>query len=302
MAAGEGPVRLREGRAPEAARRVPARSAARAVRPAGLGRVQDTAGGGAAPRRVLRGRRPHLAQACRGRRARLPIRPSLEPRGRAPTRHARERLVRGPRPARGRMIEPVTFYFVRHGESEANAARLFAGRTDSPLTERGRQQAEAVADTLAGTKFDRIVATPLHRSLDTANVIAKRLGLPVEIEPDLIEIDVGDKTGAAWDEIAALPNWRDDGFVSWPNGETLDAVLARSLRALQRIARETPGGTVLVVGHGGVTRILVSHFLGILPRLDRSPARNTNLTVLVFDGVTGRLEKVAESSHIGETH
>jgi len=200
------------------------------------------------------------------------------------------------------MSEPVTFYFVRHGESEANAARLFAGRTDSPLTERGRQQAEAVADTLAGTKFDRIVATPLHRSLDTANVIAKRLGLPVEIEPDLIEIDVGDKTGAAWDEIAALADWRDDGFVSWPNGETLDAVLARSLRALQRIAHETPGGTVLVVGHGGVTRILVSHFLGILPRLDRSPARNTNLTVLVFDGDTGRLEKVAESSHIGETH
>ena len=57
-----------------------------------------------------------------------------------------------------------------------------------------------------------------------------------------------------------------------------------------------------MVGHGGVTRILVSHFLGILPRLDRSPARNTNLTVLVFDGDTGRLEKVAESSHIGETH
>jgi len=200
------------------------------------------------------------------------------------------------------MIEPVTFYFVRHGESEANAARLFAGRSDSPLTARGRQQAEAVADTLAGTKFDRIVATPLHRSLDTAQVIARRLGLPVEIEPDLIEIDVGDKTGAAWDEIAALPDWRDDGFVAWPNGETLEAVLARGLRALRRLARESPGGTVLVVGHGGVTRILVSHFLGILPRLDRSPARNTNLTVLVFDGDTGRLEKVAESSHIGETH
>jgi len=196
------------------------------------------------------------------------------------------------------MSQPTTFYFVRHGESEANAAGRFAGRSDSPLTERGRRQAEVVADTLARTKFDRIVATPLHRSLDTAQVIAKRMGMPVEIEPDLIEIDVGDMTGAAWDEVAALPNWRDDGFVAWPNGETLDEVLARSLRGLGRLARETPGGTVLVVGHGGVTRILVSHFLGILPRLDRSPAHNTNLTVLVFDGDTGRLEKVHESSHI----
>ncbi len=145
------------------------------------------------------------------------------------------------------MTAPTTFYFVRHGESEANAAGRFAGRSDSPLTERGRRQAEVVADTLADTKFDRIVATPLHRSLDTAKVIAKRMGMPVEIERDLIEIDVGDKTGAAWDEVAALPDWRDDGFVAWPNGETLDQVLARSLQTLRRLARETPGGTVLVV-------------------------------------------------------
>jgi broad specificity phosphatase PhoE len=204
------------------------------------------------------------------------------------------------------MSESTTFYFVRHGESEANAARRFAGRSDSPLTERGRRQAESVAETLSDTKFDRIIATPLHRSLETAQVIAMRQGIPVEIEPDLIEIDVGERTGAAFDEIAALPDWRDDGFVAWPGGETLDQVLRRSLGALRRLARETPGGVVLVVGHGGVTRILVSHFLGILPRLDSSLAHNTNLTVLVFDGETGTLEKVHESSHISdaarETH
>ncbi|HKY50716.1 MAG TPA: histidine phosphatase family protein [Candidatus Limnocylindria bacterium] len=196
------------------------------------------------------------------------------------------------------MTEPTTFYFVRHGESEANAARRFAGRSDSPLTELGRRQAEVVADALAATKFDRIVATPLHRSLDTAKVIAGRLGLEVEIEPDLMEIDVGDKTGAVYDEIKGLPEWRDDAFVAWPNGETLEQVLGRSLGAVRRLAQRTPGGTVLVVGHGGVTRILVSHFLGILPQLDRSPAHNTNLTVLVLDGDTGRLEKVFESDHI----
>jgi broad specificity phosphatase PhoE len=204
------------------------------------------------------------------------------------------------------MSESTTFYFVRHGESEANATRRFAGRSDSPLTERGRQQAESVAQTLAETKFDRIIATPLQRSLETAKVIAVRQGLPVELEPDLIEIDVGDMTGVAWDETRALPDWRDDGFVAWPGGETLDQVLRRSLGALRRLARETPGGAVLVVGHGGVTRILVSHFLGILPRLDSSRAHNTNLTVLVFDGETGKLEKVHESSHISdaarETH
>lgn len=190
------------------------------------------------------------------------------------------------------MTEPVTFYFVRHGESEANAVRRFAGRTDSPLTERGREQAEAVAEVLAKTPFDRIVSSPLSRCRDTALLIARRHQLPVDLEPDLVEIDVGEKTGSPFDEVSGLPEWRDDGFVAWPRGETLDQVLSRAHRVITRIAAESAGERVLVVGHGGVTRILMSHFLGLLPRLDRSPATNTNLSIVVSDGVTHRVERL----------
>jgi broad specificity phosphatase PhoE len=196
------------------------------------------------------------------------------------------------------MTEPVTFYFVRHGESEANAARRFAGRTDSPLTERGRKQAEAVAETLAKVHFDRIVSSPLARCRDTAVVIARRHQLPVDLEPDLVEIDVGEKTGAPFDEIVGLPEWRDDGFVAWPRGETLDQVLSRTHRVITRIAAESSGQRVLVVGHGGVTRILMSHFLGMLPRLDRSPATNTNISVVVSDGLTHRVERLFTDAHL----
>jgi len=196
------------------------------------------------------------------------------------------------------MTEPVTFYFVRHGESEANAARRFAGRTDSPLTARGRQQAEAVAETLAKVHFDRIVSSPLARCRDTAVVIARRHQLPVDLEPDLVEIDVGEKTGAPFDEIVGLPEWRDDGFVAWPRGETLEAVLSRAHRVITRIAAESAGQRVLVVGHGGVTRILMSHFLGLLPRLDRSPATNTNISVVVSDGLTHRVERLFTDAHL----
>ena len=192
----------------------------------------------------------------------------------------------------------TTFFFVRHGESEANASHRFSGRSDSPLTERGRQQAAAVADALAEVPFDRIVATPLSRSLDTALVIARRRRMPVDVEPGLVEIDVGDRTGAHFDEVRGLPEWKDDGFVSWPGGESLEQVLERGLRAVRRLARETSGGTVLVIGHGGVTRILVSHYLGLLPKLDRSPATNTNVTVIVTDGETGRVERLFESAHV----
>lgn len=197
-------------------------------------------------------------------------------------------------------MRPTTFFFVRHGESEANAAHRFSGRTDSPLTERGRMQAEIVAVALDGVPFDRIVATPLSRSLDTALVIGRRRKMPVDVVGDLIEIDVGERTGQTFDEVRGVPQWRDDGFVSWPGGESLEQVLTRGRRAMRRLAREVPGGTVLVIGHGGVTRILVSHFLGILPTLDRSPATNTNVTVIVSDGDTGRVERLFESAHVAD--
>ena len=197
-------------------------------------------------------------------------------------------------------MSATTFFFVRHGESEANAAHRFSGRQDSPLTERGRRQAAVVATALDAVPFDRIVATPLSRSLDTALVVGRRRRMPVDIARDLVEIDVGDRTGATFDEVRGLPDWKDDGFVGWPGGETLEQVHGRALRAVRLLARETPGGTVLVIGHGGVTRILVSHFLGILPRLDQSPATNTNVTVIVTDGESGRVERLFESAHVAD--
>ena len=197
-------------------------------------------------------------------------------------------------------MEPTTFYFVRHGESEGNAARVFTGQTDSPLTARGRRQAATVAEELAKVKFDRIVSSDLSRTRDTAQVIAKPHGLPVEIVPELREIDVGERTGTSFDETRGLPNWSDDGFVSWPGGETLEQVLARTLGAIERLTRESPGKTILVVGHGGVNRILLSHFLGILPKLDRTPGGNTNISVVHTDGKTHTVARLFATDHVSK--
>ena len=195
-------------------------------------------------------------------------------------------------------MKPTTFYFVRHGQSEGNAARIFTGQTDSPLTEHGRQQAAAVADELANVKFDRIVSSDLSRTRDTAEVIAKRHGLTVEVLPELREIDVGERTGKDFDETAALPGWNEDGFVAWPGGESLDQVLGRTLGAVARLTRESPGKTILIVGHGGVNRILLSHFLGILPKLDRTPGGNTNISVVHTDGKKHTVERLFATDHV----
>jgi len=206
------------------------------------------------------------------------------------------------------MTVPTTLYLVRHGESEANAAGVFAGQTDSPLTPRGREQAEAVAAALADLPIDRVVASDLSRTRDTAAAIAKTHGLTVETHPELREIDVGEAAGKRWDDGTLRPMGLGaepaqdgfDGFVRWPGGESLEQVLARSLGCLDRLVRAHPGERMVVVGHGGVTRILVSHFLGILPRLERSPATNTNVTIVSFDGARYTVEQLFGDAHVTE--
>lgn len=194
----------------------------------------------------------------------------------------------------------TTLYFVRHGESEANAAGRFAGQTDSPLTERGRQQAEAVAEVLAGVDFDHVISSDLSRARDTAEAIARRQGRSVEVYPDLREIDVGDAEGRLFEDLRTRPDWTPDAFVQWPGGESLEQAYVRAKRAVDRIAAEHPGSTVCVVGHGGITRILASHFLGLLPKLYRhhAPTRNTDITIVRTDGDTYRVEALFDDAHL----
>ncbi len=197
------------------------------------------------------------------------------------------------------MTELTTLYLVRHGESEANAARRYAGQTDSPLTDRGRRQAEAVAAALRSIHLDRVISSDLSRARDTAAVIAREHGLRVEIFPELREIDVGEAAGRA---IVDMGQNFDvaGGFMQWPGGESLEQVAARVLSALARIVAASPGKTVCIVGHGGVTRILVSHFLGMLPDLyeHATPTENTNVTIVRTDGITYRLESLFGAEHL----
>ena len=187
---------------------------------------------------------------------------------------------------------------MRHGESEGNAARIFTRHIDSPLTENGRRQAITVAETLASVKVDRVIASDLSRARDTAEAIAARHAVPVETFPELREIDLGEMSGRSFDDARAHPSWNEDGFVEWPGGESLDAAFDRAFGLLGRIVRESPGKTIVVVGHGGVTRILVSHFLGMLPKLHRDRAVNANITRVTTDGQTFTVHQLFDGAHL----
>ncbi len=116
--------------------------------------------------------------------------------------------------------------WVRHGETAANRARLALGRADPPLTDRGCDQAAALARRLADSGAVRIVSSPLLRARETASSIAEALGLDVDVDPRLVEMDYGE-----WDERSFsdfppedLARWRRDATFAPPGGESLIAV------------------------------------------------------------------------------
>jgi probable phosphoglycerate mutase len=144
---------------------------------------------------------------------------------------------------------------VRHGQSEWNATGRWQGRADPPLTDEGRRQ--SIAATGALGSFDAVVASPLLRAVETATIIAERLGIgPVPTDPDLMERDAGEWQGLTRVQIQEQwPGYLENGRRP-PGYEPDDAMLARVRSGLDRIAGRVGDGDVLVISHGGVVYAL----------------------------------------------
>lgn len=156
---------------------------------------------------------------------------------------------------------------VRHGETTWNAELRFQGHADQPLNETGRAQARALADELSDVRADAIYSSDLVRARETAEILSRRLGLPVTVLHELREIDVGDWEGLTREEIEArFPEaylaWRS-GKTGWSGGESYDELTARVVPALERIALAHPNGRVVVVGHGGTIRAVRARISGV---------------------------------------
>lgn len=161
----------------------------------------------------------------------------------------------------------TTVYLARHGESDWNAERRWQGHADRPLTERGREQAEALAERLADVQLDAVYASDLRRAWETADPVARSHGLDVVRVPDLREVHVGSWSGLTRDECEArfpeaFARWRDGGQ-GWDDGETYDEMAERVVSALHRLAENHSGGSILVVSHGGPIRAVHAHALGV---------------------------------------
>jgi 2,3-bisphosphoglycerate-dependent phosphoglycerate mutase len=161
----------------------------------------------------------------------------------------------------------ATILLARHGETDWNAERRWQGHTDRPLTPRGREQAEALAERLTETALEAVYASDLTRARETAAAVAKRRGLEVRTTPDLREVDVGAWAGLTKTEAQtrfpqAFARWKE-GYPGWDDGETYEQMSARVTGAIRRIAERHPDQPVLVVSHGGAIRAIHATALGL---------------------------------------
>ena len=136
------------------------------------------------------------------------------------------------------------FYYLRHGETEANAAGTIAGSLDVELTALGREQARLAARALAKTPITAIYASPLRRARETAQPIAEALGLPVTILDDIAERN--------WGDLEGMPRHSHVRGVKPIGGESTEIFMSRVLSGFARVSSELP----LLVAHSGVFRVL----------------------------------------------
>ncbi len=180
----------------------------------------------------------------------------------------------------------------RHGETEWNAGEVFRGRRDVGLNEVGIEQAELLGDYLADVTIEAVYSSPLMRALDTAQRIASRHKLDVRAAEGLVDFDFGAWEGLTHPEVkdtcgALYETWlKEPHLVQMPSGERLDDVRQRARGVLDGVLSER-GGTVVLVSHRVVGKVLICAMLG----LDNSRFWDIRLdlgAITVFDHEDGR--------------
>jgi probable phosphoglycerate mutase len=163
----------------------------------------------------------------------------------------------------------VQVIFVRHGETEWHAENRYAGLSDVALTARGHAQGRALADWAAQADLDAVWASPLTRSRETARDSAERAGVPVQVDPRLLEVDFGIAEGLTRAEMedrfpADLAAFQSDPVEHhFPKGENPMEAVDRYLTFLADLEADHPDGRVLVVGHSTAIRLTLCHLLGV---------------------------------------
>ncbi|MGH3666060.1 MAG: histidine phosphatase family protein [Egibacteraceae bacterium] len=185
----------------------------------------------------------------------------------------------------------TTLVLVRHGTTATTGKRL-GGRTDASLDDKGREQAEAVAERLADVPLKAVYASPLPRTRETAEIVARPHRLKVRDDGGLLEVEYGRWTDRPLKPLLRTKLWPviqlRPSLAGFPSGETIRGAQLRAVDALEAIVTRHPRHAVAVVSHADVIKAVVSFYLGqpldLFQRLHVSPASATVLSVSADGG------------------
>jgi probable phosphoglycerate mutase len=191
-------------------------------------------------------------------------------------------------------------HLVRHGSHDA-LGRTLSGRGPASLDARGRAEAAALADWLAGEGIATIRTSPVRRAVETAEILARRLQVRVESDAALQEIDFGTWEGAAFESLDPRPDWQrwnaDRARSTTPGGETMLDVQLRVARWLAGIG-EGGTGSLVAVSHSDVIKALVAHVVGLPIHFhDRLEVAPGSLSTILVGGWGMRLLSLNETPH-----
>jgi len=191
---------------------------------------------------------------------------------------------------------PTMIYLVRHGETVLTPTRKFSGvgALDPELTADGFLQAERVASEVAKLKPDILIASPLQRTRQTAEVIAQTTGLDLHFDEDWFELSFGTWDGKSIEEVKVED---PDSYQAWLNsssyrpggGESYDEARIRIEAALEKVVAEYPGKKVVIVTHNGVIKSAANIAIGGpndgVFHMDASPCSISSISIWPSDGL-----------------
>jgi len=162
-----------------------------------------------------------------------------------------------------------TLLFIRHGQTTWNMEHRLPGQVPGiTLNDTGRKQAARLADALHILPISAIISSPLERARDTAEIIAQGRSLTLQLEPDLMDVNVGRWSGKVFDDLAKNdPDWKAfvrDPTIAPEGVETFPQVQQRVVAAVERwCSQETIGAYPAFVAHADVIKLLIAHYTGL---------------------------------------
>ncbi|RCW47320.1 putative phosphoglycerate mutase [Halopolyspora algeriensis] len=184
----------------------------------------------------------------------------------------------------------VRLVLARHGQTPSNVRKVMDTLPPGPgLTEAGRSQAEGLAERLSAEKVVSIHASRAVRAQETAEPLARRHGIPVDVVDGIHEVRVGELEGSG---DAAARRQFEDVYASWhagridepmPGGETGRQALTRFLAATGELLSDVTAGTVVMVSHGAILRLVAGHLAADVDSTRANSAFLPNAGIIVLE-------------------